>query len=139
MKKVIRREVWETNSSMTHSCVIMTAEQDKKWKEENLYYYPEARYWYDPFDKVPEDSKPKHGCFYTQEEVLNFYKLQGYECDMDIYDDEEDPVDAFIREMCDFIRYDTWNNDDYLEYDEHTFVTPGGETIVVSCLYGRDG
>ena len=60
--KVIRRGIWETNSSMTHSCVIMTAEQNKKWEEEVLYYYPVHDYW-DPFKELPEDEKPVPGDF----------------------------------------------------------------------------
>ena len=36
--RVIRNIVFETNSSMSHSCIIMTKEQNDLWKE-GLYYY----------------------------------------------------------------------------------------------------
>lgn len=145
-KKVTRRCVWETNSSTTHSTIIMTEENYKKWKQEKLYYYPPNR-GYDPFKKLPEDKKPKSGYLYTQDEVLEFYKLKGYEynpLELDDYDegeayDERELKDMYIKEMCDFAGYDAWNDDEYLEFDKHTYTTPGGETIVVACKYGRDG
>lgn len=142
MKKVIRYSVWETNSSTQHTCVIMTEEQNKKWKEENLYYYG-GGYW-NHFKELPKDKQPKAGGFYTQDEVLEFYKLIGYEPDPEIYapdeDDEEDNVyDVFISEMDDFITYENWSRSEYLEYDDNYYTTPGGEKIVVECKYGYDG
>ena len=56
MKKSIRREVFETNSSMTHSLIIMPTEQEEKWEKEDLYYYNPSD-WYDPFKKLPEEQK----------------------------------------------------------------------------------
>ena len=142
MKKVIRKCVFETNSSTSHATVIMTEEQYNRWTNENLYYYGGSKY-YDPFEKLPEDKKPKAGCLYTQDEVLEFHKLQGYEYnpdefvpDADYYDDAKD---EFIKEMGDFIKYTQWFEDEYLETDENHFTTPGGEKIVVCCKYGRDG
>ena len=143
MRTVIRRCIFESNSSTSHTCVIMTEEQNKKWEEEDLYYYPNHD-WYDPFKKLPEDKKPKAGCLYTQDEVLEFHKLQGYEPNPEEYtddefEDEEDIKDIFIKEMGDFFKYTQWFEDEYLETDENHFTTPGGEKIVVCCKYGRDG
>ena len=139
MKRVIRNSVWETNSSTSHSVVIMTEDKYKQWEKENLYYYSK-RSWYDPFDKLPEDKKPKDGELYTQDEVLEFYKLQGYEYDpaSGDYDTDEENKDQYIREMGDFAGYDSWNNDEYLETDVNYYTTPGGEKIVVCCKYGTD-
>lgn len=135
--RVIRREVFETNSSTSHSCVIITADQYKRWEEDGLYYYPPNK-WYDPFEKLSEDQKPIGGCLYTQEEVLRFYKLIGYECDLSLYAEEESAEDDFIREMGDFIGYENWSEDEYLENDTNYYTTPGGEEIVVCCKYGND-
>ena len=145
-KKVTRRCVWETNSSTTHSTIIMTEEQYEKWKWKNLYYYPPNK-WYDPFEKLPKDKKPQPGCLYTQDEVLEFYKLKGYEynpLELDDYDedeayDERELKDMYIKEMCDFAGYDAWHDDECLEFDDTTYTTPSGETIIVECKYGWDG
>ena len=138
MKKVIRREAWETNSSTSHSIVIMTAEQDEKWGQEDLYYYPPDRYDY-TFNELPDDQKPKPGCLYTQDEVLQFYKLIGYVYEpKENGDDEEYTVDDYIYEMGTFIGYNRWTDDEYLEFDTNYFTTPSGENIVVHCKYGTD-
>jgi len=126
--KVIRRGIWETNSSMTHSCVIMTAEQDKKWTDEGLYYYPALRW--NPFRNLSKEEQPVSGQLYTKEEVLEFIrKEEGLREPSDITDE--------IRDY-EFILFDDWVNDDYLEKDSETFTTPGGETIVVHCKFGGD-
>jgi hypothetical protein len=111
----------------------MTAEQNKKWEEEVLYYYPVHDYW-DPFKELPEDEKPVPGGFYTQDEVIEFHRLQVY-----IYDPNVSDKESFIEEMGDFVTYDSWMEDEYLETDIHSYTTPKGEEIVVLCKYGRDG
>ena len=143
-KRVIRRCVFESNSSTSHSTIIMTDEQYKKWKEEKLYYYPMDAW---PLNKLSKDEKPKPGCLYTQDEVLEFYKLAGYEykpLELDDYDedeayDERELKDMYIKEMCDFAGYDAWHDDECLEFDNTTYTTPSGETIIVECKYGWDG
>lgn len=143
MKEVFRQGVFETNSSTSHSTVIMTEDMYKKWEEENLYYYPSDR-WYNPYESLPKDKQPKPGCLYTQDEVWEFYRLIGYECNLDEVDDydedddEETLKDKYIREMGDFIGYESWSEDEYLETDNNYYTTPGGEKIVVSCKYGND-
>lgn len=132
MKRAIRREIWETNSSTSHSVIIMTADKYKKWEEENLYYYI-GRSWYDPFENLSEEKKPKGGELYTQDEIIEFYKLQGYECDPD-----EENKDQYIRGMGDFVGYQSFSEDEYLETDVNYYTTPGGEEIVVCCKYGSD-
>lgn len=136
MKRVIRHNVWETNSSTSHSVVIMTAEQNDKWENEDLYYYPGR--WDYTFNNLSDEQKPKSGRLYTQDEVLQFYKLIGYEYKPE-KEDEDYTVDDYIYEMGDFIGYDRWSNDEYLEQDTNYFTTPSGEEIVVHCKYGYDG
>ena len=142
MRKV-RRCVFETNSSMSHSLVIMTEDQHKKWEEEKLYYYnPE---WKDyTFEKVPEGQRPVRGLFYTQEEALEFLKFAGYEYDPaeagEYDEDYEDPIGDFIYDIDDyFIGYDRWHESDWEEYDFYTYTTPGGEHLVIETKCGRDG
>ena len=135
MKKVIRNCVWETNSSMSHSLVIMPQDQYKKWKEENLYYY-EMYYW-NPFRELPVAEQPVNGTLYTQEEVLEF--LRKIDCE---YNPEEwdGDVDEFIRESDDdFKGYEQWHESDWEEYGGTTYTTPGGEVLELEWKCGRDG
>ena len=38
MKRVVRPEVFESNSSMSHSLIIMTKDQDNQWEKKGYYY-----------------------------------------------------------------------------------------------------
>ena len=132
MKKVIRRCVFETNSSMSHSLVIMTEDQHKRWEEEGLYYFTYD--WYNPFKKLPKYQQPVIDTLYTQEEALNFIKLLGYE-----YDEEEyDTIDRFLGENY-FHSYEDWHESEWEEYDSYTYTTPGGEHLIIETKCGRDG
>ena len=135
MKRVIRRCVWETNSSMTHSCTIMTKSQSDLWEKENVYYYKIS--WWNSFKDLPKEEQPVNGMFYNQDEVLKFLEKIGCHYDPKEF---EDDVNQFIKECdCGFKSYSMWEDDDWLDRDANTFTTPGGEEIVVYCKYGRDG
>lgn len=62
MKKVIRNCMFETNSSTTHSVIIMSLDKSKKWKNEKVYYYNERESW-NIFRDLPEEQRPKNGDF----------------------------------------------------------------------------
>ena len=132
MKKVIRRCVFETNSSMSHSLVIMTADENKRWENEKLYYYTYG--WYNCFGELPEDQQPIKNTLYTEEEALNFVKLLGYEYE----EDEYDTVDEFLRES-DFYSYDDWHESEWEEYNSYTYTTKSGENLIIETKCGRDG
>ena len=129
MKRVIRQCVWETNSSTTHSCVIMMQDNYDKWQNGGYV----LRHSYDPFRTLPKDKKPRCGILYTTDEVIELYKLAGYE-----YNPDESSKEKFIDERGDFITFEKWYDYDNLEYDKNYFTTPNGEEIVVCCQYGED-
>ena len=140
MKRVIRKCVFETNSSMSHSCVIMTEKQSNLWKSLKLYYYHKG--WWDSFKNVAEDDKPQDKCFYREDEVLKFLSLAGYDYKEEEWKgyEPEDRIPQFIKESdCGFLSYGMWCDSDYEEYDSTSYTTPGGEDIVVYCKFGRDG
>lgn len=140
MKKIVRRCVFETNSSMTHSCIIMSEEQANKWMNGDIYYCTIK--WYNPFRDLSESSRPKYGQFYTLKEVLEFYEKLGYDIkDYNFTGNEEEALELFMKKVIknNFITYEQWMNDGYLECDQETYTTPGGENIVVYCKYGQDG
>lgn len=65
VKETIRRGVFETNSSSTHSLTMCTEEEYQKWKDGELY----ISYW--------------DGNFITKEE----YEEKGYSCTCEDEDD----------------------------------------------------
>ena len=136
MKRKIRRCVWETNSSMSHSLIIMTEEQEEKWKS-GLYYY-DFEYW-NPFRDIPKEKQPVKGQFYTQDEVLNFLELIGYKYNAEEWEDDGG-VEQFIYECDDdFKSYEQWHESDWEEYGDRTYVTPSGEKLMIEWKCGRDG
>lgn len=138
MKRVIRMNVWETNSSMTHALIILPQEVYNRWSKGDLFYY-EWKYW-DSFGELPEDQRPKNKTVYTREEVLNFLKLKNP--DLPEYDEDEDyTFDNYLMEWGgeDFMSYDYFAEDEYCEFGETEYTTPGGEEIVAVYKYGRDG
>ena len=73
MKKNIRFNVFETNSSSVHSLCICTEEEFDAWKKGELYY----NYWDDEFTKNPvdrwnEDNQTYEGFF--EESWLETYE-----------------------------------------------------------------
>lgn len=138
--RVIRKGIFETNSSTTHSCVIMTEKQYKDWEETDLYHFNAG--WYNPWKErnLPVGLCPKDNKLYTQEEVLMFLKQIGYDYSPEDYEDYEDCdnlIDCFIKDSDYFIRYSDWENME-LESDINYFTTDSGEIIVVICKYGAD-
>ena len=126
MIRQIRRSVFETNSSSTHSLTMMMKSDYKRWEDENLYLFHGCTYGWD-------FNKPVNNTLYTREEAIEFIKNSRY------YDgssnDEID--DVYLREF-DFISFDDEGNE-YLESFYEEFTTPSGETIVAFGEYGYDG
>ena len=126
MKKQIRRGVFETNSSSTHSLTMMMKSDYERWQNEKLYLYEDGYGW--------EFSQPVKNSLYTKEEVLEFAKKNRY-----WHGDVEDEYEEYeiLRDMG-FISWDD-EGSEYLESFYKEFTTPSGETIVAFCEYGYDG
>lgn len=123
MKRQIRRGVFETNSSSTHSLTMMMKSDYERWEKENLYLFKGYTYGWD-FDK------PIDGHFYTKDEAIKFTKRYKYY-------DENDGLGESLRDAG-FISWDD-EGSEYLESFYSEFTTPSGETIVAFGEYGYDG
>lgn len=130
MAKVLRRGVFETNSSMTHSLVIMTEENYKKLDSEDFYIYiGNPRWSYSHVDNAPEE-----GGVYTKEECIKYLNGIGYTYNEGEYDSE----DEWLRDG-DFETYDSWSSDEYSEIcDDIYFTTPSGDKMVAMLKIGSD-
>ena len=133
MKISVRYRVFETNSSSIHSCVILSENDYKRWKDENLY--------------VQELNDNGHVKFIlvTPEEIdrdyLDEYLEATKDSTRDNYDhyDFEDWLqwDKNLTRHSEF-GYDTYGSN-YYDSDIVTFVTPSGDVMVAANYYGYDG
>lgn len=123
MKRQVRRGVFETNSSSTHSLTMMMKSDYDRWQTEQLYLYEGGYGW--------EFNKPIKNNLYTKDEVMKFAKSNRY------YHGEEEIDNETMRDMG-FISWDD-EGSEYLEGFYEEFTTPSGETIVAFGEYGYDG
>lgn len=122
--KAIRLGTFETNSSSTHSMVICSEEEYKKWANGELL----ASRWKDGFK--------------TKEEVIEEARKEYHEkFDSEgnfIPDDEYETVDEFLNDWnTEWYNLNDWAGD--LECDKNTYTTPSGDTIKIICRYGYEG
>jgi hypothetical protein len=122
----IRRGVFETNSSSTHSLTMMMKSDYERWESDGLYMF-------DGYEFEWESNGPIKGRLYTYDEVIAFAKTYKY---LDV-EDECDIDDVMIKEIG-FISFDD-EGSEYLEGFYEEFTTPSGETIVAFGEYGYDG
>lgn len=137
----IRKGVFETNSSSTHSITFMSESEYDSWKNGEVY-----------LNKVsPYDSSSKYvdKKFVTRDEATDILKQDKYYDDHFwdyIYNDaNQSPEELDPEELNDewlarckiytFKQY-MWN--DYLESDESSYITNSGEKIYAVCQYGND-
>ena len=123
MKRQIRRGVFETNSSSTHSLTMMMKSDYERWHTEQLYLYSNGWGWV--------FSKPVENQLYTRDEAVEFAKKNKY------YKDANEIDDEILRDIG-FISWDD-EGSEYLEGFYKEFTTPSGETIVAFGEYGYDG
>lgn len=130
MKEQIRRGVFETNSSSTHSLTMCLKSDYDKWVNGEVMLYTGWGYGY------PGDNCPKKNHFYTKEQVIEFEK-SGYNPQSDNMDWNSEETEDYLRER-EWHTYGNYDND-YLEWFEDIFTTPSGETVVAFGQYGYDG
>jgi len=127
--KVIRRSVFETNSSSTHSITMCSKEDYEKW-ESGEFYLNEGSGW-------ASNSENKNKQFVTKEEAIEIVTNSKYPPDEDLSTFDEDELADYFRE------HEIYNNESYFDCDlesfEDTYTTPRGETVVAFGKYGYDG
>ena len=125
--KTIRFNTFETNSSSTHSMIILTEEEEQKLNSGELYL------------KNKYDDE-----LITKEEAYKIF-LDAMNNDNYIQDPEyslEENIQDYL-ENCDD-RYelpcslDQWTESDYLKIDVNRYTSPSGDKIKIICKYGND-
>ena len=119
MLRAIRRGVFETNSSSTHSITICSKEEYDKWERGELLF---------------DDGWRAEKDFVTREEAIEKLKKNGYEINFS----NEDEINEALRES-EIYTSEQYFDSDYLENFESTYTTKNGETVVAFGMYGYDG
>lgn len=119
--KVIRRGVFETNSSSTHSITMCSKEDYDKWENGEVL-----------LDEGYKATKQ----FITREEAIQKLKDSKYYTDYDF--DDEESVNEALGES-ELYTSERYFESDYLETFENTYTTKTGEVIVAFGKYGYDG
>ena len=109
----VRKNVFETNSSSTHSLVMAIKSDFDKWESGEVYYCRST--WRETRDQF------KVGKFYPVAEIDAYHEAKG-----------ED------RDEYEFMTYGEFCDTD-LEFDEYSYTTPSGEVIRAVARYGYDG
>lgn len=124
MKRQIRRGVFETNSSSTHSLTLCSGEEYDRWKNGEILYSK----W--------------DNCFVgTKEECIKNLKKETwangslrYE-DVD-WDNEDQVYDIFSDNgICTYNAF--WDDYEY-EYFQESYKTPSGDIVIAFGYYGYD-
>ena len=120
----IRFNIFESNSSSTHTLIISTKEDYKKWKSGKLYLDA----W--------------HGELLTEEEVLKQLRnnFQRYGRDINVENLKTEAPDLFHEECRENGIYDLddYYENDYLEEYEREYTSPSGDELVIWGKYGND-
>ena len=134
----IRRGVFETNSSSTHSITMCSENEYDKWKNGELYF---ERY---------------NDCFCSKEDIINKARKTQNECiekqknGEKIYSYQKDYINAKNDEELFKIKYGDGEN--YMTYDEFwdyysedyetfedSYTTEKNEKVIAFGYYGYDG
>lgn len=121
--------MFETNSSSTHSLIIMTNSQFKKWKAGKILYRDNLLPWSDNESvKAFRGQLLRHDRFFTAEEVENIKKFYAYH-GVDV-DGDYKGWDYYFQ------TYDQWCQSEDFDVTDYKYTTPKGEKIVAVAKYG---
>lgn len=127
MKRQIRRSVFETNSSSTHTLTICSKSDFEKWKRGELLLDEWSNKFIDA-EKVSEKDL---------ESYYNSIKKPYYKNYKDLDDDERESIkNEYMKNEVSGTTYDDWRDDGYLETYSQDYKTENGDEVVAFGKYG---
>ena len=138
----VRRGVFETNSSSTHSLSIVTQDEFDYWKDNKDVYFVGNAYGY-------FDEKRFGKAFVTKDEILamaakvneekNLTGEDRYPTDDSFFERDEDDwySDSPAKEEG-ILSYEDWLEQEYLETYAQKFTTPSGDKMIAFGEYGTN-
>ena len=104
MKRQVRRGVFETNSSSTHSLTMCLQSDYDRWTSGEVLLFKGSGWCY------PEDKKPQKNGFYTKEEAIAFEKVSKYPPSENFDWNDEDAVMEMLHDNDWFDSEYYWEN-----------------------------
>lgn len=138
MKRQIRRGVFETNSSSTHSLTMCDEETFEKWKSGDLMFDKYAEEFIDSVSELSDEQKNAAKEYYE-------YSMEKYWKQWDDLTDseKEEWYSKYATEKGivseDVVTYDQFMDEAYLESFVDRYTTKNGDKVVAFGLYGYDG
>jgi len=124
----VRRGVFETNSSSTHSITMCAKSDYERWKKGELFLNERGNWGsYSPY---------KTKKFVTREEAIDIVTNNRYRPDEPLESLDEDDFLEALRER-DIYTYDDYGTD--FEWFDASYTTPSGEEVIAFGYYGYDG
>lgn len=129
----IRKGIFETNSSSTHSLTILPYEDWRRWYEGEGYLDDGGNICSqeEAMALVEKDLREWKSIIHGQS--LTDYAIQRYP-----EEDEQAAIERLLAEHY-FFTEDTWADDEYLETYSEDYTTKSGDRIIIFGKYGRDG
>lgn len=142
MKISIRRGVFETNSSSTHSLTICTDDEFKKWQNNEMLFDTCKKKLVTIEEAFEDWRKDKIKYHYDEIKDLSEEKLfENFQKEVGLFDysnsdgeEDDDDYDGWS----DYQTYDKWCEEEYLELYEVSHTTKSGDNIVIFGKYGHD-
>ena len=133
--KTIRANTFETNSSSTHSMVILTEEQNSQLHNGELYLT-------NKYDQEIITKEERDAIFYEaisnyNETIVNYNDEMGAKLISTIeeYLETDEYLDNKSEFPCDI---DEWSDSEYLAYDSTNYTSPSGDKLVIHVVPGND-
>lgn len=125
----IRRNVFETNSSSTHSITMCSKDDYDRWARGEVYL--NEGWW-----SKDNESEYKNKKFVTRDEAIDIIRCSGGDIE---YDNEYyESFDKYIAEEYEIYTSDEYFENEYLESFEDSYTTDSGETVIAFGLFGYD-
>ena len=128
--KQIRRNVFETNSSSTHSLTMCSKNEYDMWESGKVYLNESGGYG--------SNSIYKNKQFVTREEAIDILTNNKYPPSKNLNTLNKEDLDDYFRGE-EIYSYDIYFDEEYLETYERTYTTESGDKVVAFGKYGYDG
>lgn len=125
----IRHDVFETNSSSTHSITVCSKNDYDLWKSGKVYLN-------DGWWRKDNQSQYKDKTFVTHDEAIDIIECDGR--DVEYNEDNYENFDKYIADVYNICSFDEYFANEYLEDFYASYTTETGETVVAFGLYGYD-